>query len=1072
MVGIAFIEKMLKLDDKGEYFIRTCGEEDALAYNRVGLTEYFEHRNVSGLYLQSASWYAEQSPERFAFSTGEKVVEVNAANKTVFTSKGNVYQFDILVLATGSNGALPPYVSSDKALQGVFVYRNIADLESIIAYAERDDVSRASIVGGGLLGLEAAKAVYDLPTIPNVEILIRQNYPLNRQIDSTAGELVLNKIEGMGVKVRVACEPTGLIEKDGRFGGFVFADGQRLESDIVVYGIGISPRDELASQAGIKVSPRGGIEVDDFLMTSAQDVYAIGECASWRNNTYGLIGPGIEMADVLSFNLTQTSSHAPRKLNHPDLSTKLKLMGVDVASFGEFDADERAAKAAEAAEVASKESPSAGQGEVAATFKPSRKVPRRTGNDPVKALTYLDPISSTYKKFLFTSDGTRLVGGILIGDTDSFTKLVSLVKKKKKLDVAPSSFILGKKSAEEDSMDLADDDVVCSCHGTTKGAISKCVQDGMTEFKDVKSCTKAGTGCGGCIPLVTNIFKAEMKKSGKAVSNNLCPHFAMSRADLFAVVKVKKLRDFTSVISTVGQGEIGCEICRPTVGNIIASLYGELVIKQEHHGLQDTNDRFLANIQRNGTFSVIPRMAAGEVTPDKLVALGKVALKYGLYTKVVGAQRISMFGAKKDDLPDIWTELIDAGFESGTAYGKSLRAVKSCVGSSWCRYGLDDSVKMAIDLENRYRGLRSPHKIKGGVSGCVRECAEAQAKDFGLIATDKGWNIFVGGNGGANPVHAKLLVSDVPPSQVTRILDRYLMFYLRTADRLQRTAPWIESLEGGIDKLKKVIIDDELGINADLEAEMSELVGHYFDDWSEALKDGSIRKKFKQFANSDERRAGVEMIEERGQTRPADWVKTQTGLKFQTDDLKTPRSEWRYTKLLAVDDLQPSETSTSSCAVRYGNDTQLAVFHVPNRGYFCTQQMCPHKRAFVLEHGIVGETNGTLYVSCPLHKRNFALDTGECQNDDEYKILAFDVKVNGGDLLVQLPPPDELDALIGSSRWMVRRATSAVAAASPSAKVDIVGPSGDVEPEKKAASGSCGDGDKSCGGAGGRKLEW
>ncbi|GAA5913645.1 uncharacterized protein JCM6883_004036 [Sporobolomyces salmoneus] len=1064
MTGIAFIEKMLKLDENDEYFVRTCGEESHYAYNRVGLTEYFEHRNVTDLYLQPATFYADQSPEKFAFSTGEKVVEIDQVNKTVLTSKGNVYQYDILVLATGSNGALPPYVPKESPPKGIFVYRNIADLESIIEYAEQDYVQRASVVGGGLLGLEAAKAVYDLPTIPSVEILIRQNFPLNRQIDATAGELVLNKIEGMGVKVHVACEPTALIVEDGRFAGFEFADGQKLKSDIVVYGIGISPRDELAKTAGIKCSSRGGIEVDDSLMTSAQDVYAIGECASWKNNTFGLIGPGIEMADILAFNLTQTTTHAARKMNYPDLSTKLKLMGVDVASFGEFDADERAARAAEAEEA--KKASLAMEGEVEITFKPSRQVPRSTRNDSVKALTYLDPIDATYKKMIFSADGTRLIGGILIGDTDSFTKLVSLVKRKKKLDVSPSSFILGKKG-EDDSSELLDDDVICSCHGVTKGAVSKCVKEGMTEFNQIKSCTKAGTGCGGCVPLVTSIFKAEMKKNGNAISNNLCPHFTMSRSDLFSVIKIKKLRDFNAVMSTCGQGQVGCEICKPVIGSILASLYGELVMKKELHGLQDTNDRFLANIQRNGTFSVVPRIAGGEITPEKLVKIGEVALKYHLYTKITGGQRIDLFGARKDDLPAIWEELIDSGFESGHAYGKSLRTVKSCVGSSWC----DDSVKMAIDLENRYRGIRSPHKIKGGISGCVRECAEAQSKDFGLIATDKGWNIYVGGNGGARPAHAQLLASDVPPSQVTKLLDRYLMFYVRTADRLQRTSVWLESLEGGIDKLRRIVLDDELGINADLEQEMEGLIGHYFDEWAEALKDPKIKRKFKQFANTDERTQSVEIIKERGQERPADWPKQQTGLQFRPEQLKTPRSEWKYVQLLSVDDFEPTETNTSSCAVKYGEDTQLAVFHVPNRGFFCTQQMCPHKRAFVLEHGIIGETNGALYVSCPLHKRNYSLDTGDCQNDDEYKILAFDVKEENGNLLVQLPPPDELDALIGSSRWMVRKAKAAATAANPSNDIDIVGPDGDAEPDKKAASGSCGDGDKACGGGGG-ELEW
>ncbi|GAA5872094.1 hypothetical protein JCM8547_003101 [Rhodosporidiobolus lusitaniae] len=1082
MVGMAFIEKMLDLDkDAGRYFIRTCGEEDYIAYNRVGLTEFFEHRNVEDLYLNKPSWYAEQLPDRFAFSIGERVIEIDPVHKNVYTSKDNTYQYDLLVLATGSNGALPPYLPYEEAQQtkGVFVYRNVADLLAIMDYAESPEIKRASVVGGGLLGLEAAKAAYDLPSIPEVNILIRQNYPLNRQLDAAAGELVLHKIEEMGVPVLTGCEPVAITTKevDGQkvFTGFELKDGEKLESDLVIYGIGISPRDELAAAAGIMVARRGGIDVNDYLMTSAEGVYAIGECASWQGNTYGLIGPGIEMASVLAFNLTQTDGHAPRKMNTPDLSTKLKLMGVDVASFGDYFADENMIKEMERKdEEAQKAAPKEQDGVAISTIKPSKKRPRNTRHDPIKCLTYLDPISHTYRKYIFTADGSHLLGGIMIGDTSPFTKLVSIVKKKKKLDVPPSQFILGaKKADEDDGADLDDDVVVCSCHATTKGDIAKCVKDGVTDFAAVKQCTKAGTGCGGCVPLITGIFKSEMKKAGNTVSNNLCAHFKMSRVDLFQVVKVKRLRDAHSIMKEVGVNPdaLGCELCKPAMASILASLYNEHVMKPRHHHLQDTNDRFLANIQRNGTFSVVPRIAGGEVTPEGLIVIGQVAKKYGLYTKITGGQRIDLFGAQKADLPEIWKELIDGGFESGHAYGKSLRTVKSCVGSTWCRYGVGDSVGLAVDLENRYRGVRSPHKFKGGVSGCVRECAEAQSKDFGLIATDKGWNLFIGGNGGANPVHAILFAKDVPPSKVVRLIDRYLMFYIRTADKLQRTAPWVQSFEGGVDKLRDILINDSLGICADLEAEMDNLIGTYKDEWAAAIQDPEVRKTFKQFANTDERRLNSELITERGQQRPADWPKNFPGQRFTDASIPTPRSQWKYVKLATVDDLAPNEEGTTSCAVRYGEDTQLAVFHVPKRGYFATQQMCPHKRAFILEHGIIGDdANGALYVSCPLHKRNFRLDNGECLNDEEYKILAFDVREENGDLLVQLPPGEELDALIGSSKWMVRKAHAEAYGRAPATSIEIVGPTGEVDEDKKAAGTECGEADKPCGGQG--KLEW
>ncbi|KAL8278182.1 hypothetical protein RQP46_009355 [Phenoliferia psychrophenolica] len=1057
MVGIAFIEKLLNLDTAGKYFIRTCGEEPVVAYNRVGLTEYFQHRNIEELYLNNASWYAEQNPEHFAFHIGEQVTAIDTEAKTVRTSKDNDFKYDILVLATGSGAGLPPYVSQERAdkVKGIFVYRNVADLENIMDYADQPEVTRASVVGGGLLGLEAAKAVYDIPTIPDVSILIRQNYPLNRQLDPSAGELVLRKIENMGVKVLTQCQPTDIttrFEADGTevFTGFKVGEEETIGADLVIFAIGIKPRDDLGESSGIKCAKRGGLDVGDDLQTSAEGVYAIGECASWRGNTYGLIAPGVEMADILAFNLTQTDGHAPRKMNNPDLSTKLKLMGVDVASFGDYFADERAIKSAEAAELVAEQASVAASGVGIAEAKPSRRKagPRDNRNDPVKCLTYHDPFSATYKKYIFTADGQYLLGGIMIGDVGSFTKLVAITKKKKKLDVPPSEFIMGaKKEGEDDGGDLDDDAQICSCHNVLKGAIGACIKEGITELGLIKKKTKAGAGCGGCVPLVTNIFKAEMKKAGHATNNNLCAHIKMSRIDLFQVVKVKKLKDFNTIMETIGIGKNsqGCEICKPAIGSVLASLYNENIMLPKHHGLQDTNDRFLANIQRNGTFSVVPRMAGGEVTPDKLIALGQVAKEYNLYTKITGGQRIDLFGAQKADLPDIWEKLGAAGFESGHAYGKSLRTVKSCVGTSWCRFGVGDSVGLAIDLENRYRGVRSPHKFKGGVSGCVRECAEAQGKDFGLIATDKGWNVFIGGNGGANPRHALLFAQDVPPSKVVRIVDRF--------------------------KLKRIILDDELGICGDLDAEMDALVGTYVDEWAVAVKDPAMRSQFKQFVNTDERTPAIELIEERGQTRSADWPKAFPAQKFHAEDLKTPRSQWTWVPMATVEDLRPTEENTTSAAVKYGQDSQLAIFHVPGRGYWATQQLCPHKRAFVLDHGIIGDDkDGNLYVSCPLHKRNFRLDNGDCTNDDEYKILAFEAKEEGGKILLRLPPPEDLDELIGSSKWMVRKATAEALGRNAATAIEIVGPSGDVDEDQKVAGTDCGDGSSCATGA--NKLEW
>ncbi|TFK34312.1 NADPH nitrite reductase [Crucibulum laeve] len=1099
MVGIAFIEKLLNLDEKQKYLIVTCGEERHLAYNRVGLTEYFEHRNVEDLYLNPPSWYAEQQPDRFRYHLEETVTSLTPQEHLVHTDKGRFFRYDKCIIATGSHADLPPYITHEKAekTRGVFVYRNISDFDGIISYAENPDVTRAVVVGGGLLGLEAAKAVYDLPTISHVSIINRQAYPLSRQLDAEAGEMVLHKIEAMGVHVLTRCSPSRQVTKpadDGSdeeiFIGFELQDGSIHESDLVIYAIGIKPRDDVARVSGIDCHPRGGIIVGDDLTTSAENVYAIGECASWRENSYGLIGPGIEMADILAFNLTQTDSHAARIMNSPDLSTKLKLMGIDVASFGDFFADKRLplARAQEVSllkksinepvndlakpkiEISAEESKDESKPSPAVDAPPARTSKRSRGKDePINCLVYKDPFSATYKKYIFTADGKYLLGGMMVGDVSDFVKLVAIVKKKKALELPPSQFIVGAKKGEDDGGDLDDDAQVCSCHNVSKGTIVKCVKDGVClTIPDLKTKTKVGTGCGGCMPLVTSIFNAEMKKAGRTVDKTLCPHFAMSRQDLFSVIKVKGLHTFPEVMATVGKNKIsiGCEVCKPAIGSILSSLYNEHIMNPVHHQNQDTNDRFLANIQRNGTFSVIPRIAAGEVSPEGLIAIGQVAKKYGLYTKITGGQRIDMFGARKDDLPDIWEELNKAGFESGHAYGKSLRTVKSCVGTTWCRFGVGDSVGLAVQLENRYRGVRSPHKFKGGVSGCVRECAEAQSKDFGIIATDKGWNIFVGGNGGANPRHAELFAKDVPPSKVVRIIDRYLAYYIITADKLQRTARWIENMEGGIEKLRKVIIDDELGICRELDALMDNLVDTYEDEWAAVVKDPVKRKQFKQFINTDERRPQAENIKERGQERPADWPKAFPPVKLTPSNLTTPKSEWQWISVAAKSDMVPTDTGTTSAAIKYG-DTQIAIYHVPHKGYFATQQMCPHRRAFVLDHGIIGDTvNGELYVSCPLHKRNFTLTSGECLNDPDYQILSFKAREdpeNEKNIQLLLPPQQDIDAVLGTEKWLVRQAESEALGLNAATQIDVVGPKGEVTAEvSSSCGGACGD----------NKLEW
>lgn len=651
------------------------------------------------------------------------MTEIHPDSKEVSCSNGEKVSYDYLVIATGSDALLPRYTPGHDAT-GVFVYRTIEDLQKLIDFSCSKKGTHGIVVGGGLLGLEAAKAMMDLENYTKVHLIERNRWILSRQLDGDAGGLVVGQVRDLGLDVMLSKRVGRIeVEEENSVKGVVFEDGEKMECSTICFAIGIKARDELARAAGIKCADRGGgIVVNDDLETSVKDIFAIGECASWENQTFGLIAPGIEMADVLSFNLTQAKVHSYRKFKRPDLSTKLKLLGVEVASFGDFFADRDGPKNLPVRLKRKTESRDA-----------LRQLTDGQPPSPVKALTYKDPFQNVYKKYLFTLDGKYLLGGMMIGDTKDYIKLVPMVKNQKVLDIPPAQFILGaSKEGDDGGDDLDDDTQICSCHNVTKGDVVSTVKDGTCKsIGDVKSCTKAGTGCGGCMPLVTSIFNSTMKSMGQEVKNHICPHFNYSRADLYNIISVKKLKTLQEVMKAAGNDpeSQGCEACKPSLGSIFSTLYNKHVMDKPVHGLQETNDRYLGNIQRNGTYSVIPRVSAGEITPDKLIVMGNVAKKYNLYTKITGGQRIDMFGAKKQDLIAIWSELIAGGLESGHGYAKSLRTVKSCVGTTWCRYGIGDSVGMAVRLEERYKSIRSPHKIKGGVSGCVRECAEAQNKE-------------------------------------------------------------------------------------------------------------------------------------------------------------------------------------------------------------------------------------------------------------------------------------------------------------------------------------------------------
>lgn len=966
MVGQKFCERLIEFDAEHRFRLVTFCEEPRAAYDRVGLTSFFAHRDAEKLMMARREWYEENGVEIYL---GDRASAIDLRKKRVRSENGVDIRYDRLVLATGSYPFVPPVPGVDK--RGVFVYRTIEDLEHIIAYAER--ARSCAVIGGGLLGLEAAKAAFDLGLQTHVVEFAPRLMP--RQVDDAGSRILVSKIRQLGVEVHLG-KATKAVLGNGSVTGLEFGDGSALDVDMIIVSAGIRPRDDLAKQAKLNVGERGGIFVNDRLQTSDPNVFAIGECALHGGMVYGLVAPGYEMAEIVASNLTG----GDRRFCGTDLSAKLKLMGIDVASFGKYE------------------------------------LPA----DQVTPMIFEDPFTGIYKKLFFSPDGTRLCGGILVGDAADYRRLLMLSKDSTPLPCPPHELLVGKTAGGADASadQLSDSSQVCSCNNVSKGAICAAIREqSLDTVGAVKKCTKAGTGCGGCLPLVTDLLQAEMKRAGRAVVNHLCEHFQYSRTELFAIIKTRELRSFSAVLDNCGQGT-GCEVCKPAVASILASLWNDDILAPEHETLQDTNDRFLANLQRGGLYSVVPRVPGGEITPQKLAAIAEVAERFGLYTKITGGQRIDLFGAQVQDLPDIWERLIDAGFESGHAYGKALRTVKSCVGTTWCRYGVQDSVGFAIRIENRYKGIRAPHKIKMAVSGCTRECAEAQSKDIGLIATENGYNLYVCGNGGAKPRHAELLASDLDEETAIRYIDRFMMYYIMTADRLTRTSVWREKLEGGLDHIRDVVVHDKLGIAAELEARLQHLVNTYQCEWAAVVRDPEKRKKFKQFANSDESESCIEIVHERGQCRPGNWPSEQVALdQFRMLDgrsLAEHQSEQAKRKQWVAVGSVADFPIDGGATIKYGQ-SQIAVFNFASRGeWYATQNMCPHKKAFVLSRGIVGDAADEPKVACPLHKKTFSLKTGDSLQGEEYRVQTFPVRVDDGQVFLELPPVEVLDKLLAT----------------------------------------------------------
>ncbi len=826
MVGHHFVEQLIEQSGTEQFEISVFGEEIHRAYDRVHLSEYFADKDAEDLALCEPDFY---SKNQVSFYAGEQISEINRSEKVVTTAKGERYGYDKLILATGSYPFVPPIPGFDR--EACLVYRTLEDLDQIRDFSNGSKTG--VVIGGGLLGLEAANALKQLGLDTHVVEFAPRLMPV--QLDDEAGATLKQRIEDLGVQVHTCMQTQEIVDGNNSRHRMNFAEGTHLEgdcleTDVIVFSAGIRPQDALARSSELELGERGGIVVDSQCLTSDKDIYAIGECALWNGQIFGLVAPGYQMAKVAVSHLLEGDASS-ESFTGADMSTKLKLLGVDVGSIGDAHA-----------------------------HTPGAKVYR-----------YLDEPAQTYRKIVVSEDGKNLLGAVLVGDNSRYDSLLQYALNGIELPAEPAGLILpeGSGSAPALGVDaLPDTASICSCLNVSKGQIVEAVASGCTSVAEVKDVTKAASGCGGCAALVKDVVNAELANLGVEVNNDICEHFVLTRQEMFHLIKVEEIKTFDELLAKHGKG-MGCEICKPAAGSILASVWNEHIQEKSHVSLQDTNDTFMANMQKDGTYSVVPRIAGGEITPDKLIVLGEVAKEFNLYTKITGGQRVDLFGARLEQLPLIWQKLVDAGFETGHAYGKSLRTVKSCVGSTWCRYGVQDSVGMAILLEDRYKGLRAPHKIKFAVSGCTRECAEAQSKDIGVIATENGWNLYTCGNGGMKPRHADLFATDLNDEQLIQAIDRLLMFYVRTADRLQRTARWMENLEGGLEYLQDVILNDSLGLGEELESQMALIIDTYQCEWKTTLENPEKLKRFRQFVNSDETDSHIQFVQERDQIRPA-----------------------------------------------------------------------------------------------------------------------------------------------------------------------------------------------------------
>lgn len=787
MAGVRAVEHLLKLAP-GAYEITIFGAEPHPNYNRIMLSSVLAGgADLKDIVINDWDWYKDNHIRLYA---GHKVTRIDPAARKVVSHLGAEAEYDELILATGSNPFMLPLPGSDK--QGVIAFRDIRDCETMLETSKQ--YKKAVVIGGGLLGLEAARGLLHLGM--DVSVVHIHSYLMERQLDETAARMLQSELEAQGMKFLLN-KQTESIAGRKRVKGLRFGDGSETEADLIVMAVGIRPNVELAKAAGVEVNR--GIVVDDYMQTSVPGVYAVGECAEHRGIAYGLVAPLYEQGAVLAKRLAGVET-AP--YTGSVTSTKLKVSGVDVFSGGRYD-----------------------------------------GPAGTRSLRYQDEVEGIYKKIVLHDD--KLVGAVLFGDTTDGAKLFSLIKSGESVAGKEKELLLGLSGGQSAPSTasrleaMADDEIVCGCNGVSKGAIAEAIRTkGCTSVRDIKACTKASASCGGCKPLVEGLLGLYAGDSaGESVEEGICGCTSLSRDEIVEQITRMGLKSVKETMHVLEwRQQEGCSKCRPALNYYLGMLWpGEYTDEKES---RFTNERYHANIQKDGTYSVVPRIYGGVTSPGELKKIAEVAEKFDVpMVKITGGQRIDLLGVKKEDLPKMWEEL---DMPSGYAYGKALRTVKTCVGSTFCRFGTQDSIAMGITLEKKFERLNTPAKVKLAVSGCPRNCAEATIKDFGVVAIDGGWELHVGGNGGVHVRATELLCTVKTEEEVVEWAGAFLQYYREKAQWNERTSVWLERV--GLESVKKALgkREDRVALVERIETTLRSAT----DPWKEIIGKDELRKNF------------------------------------------------------------------------------------------------------------------------------------------------------------------------------------------------------------------------------------